>query len=354
MNHVDTAVVYFFFNRPEKTKLSFSPIKSFKPKVLYLVADGPKSELDAEKLGQCKEIVRAIDWECEVYEIYSEHNLTCGVRIISALDEVFSRFERAIIIEDDVVVNDDFFAFCENNLETFANDYSVMQVCGWNPLVQYEEKIYSSFLNKYVSFYGWATWRRAWQLLDKNPSLDNRLVKESLENYFGVTNFQAKLNYHIYLYQLWKKYDPWGFLWSLCIFLNRAYVLTSTVNLVKNIGFDSEGTHYTKFNLQSLNPICRLTDAPNGTKISYDKATEWFDESASLYLVMSFYEDSRKVLLLYRNKQLIPKTQNLEGWECQFEPLVRASQSLAIIEHLRQFIYHTDLLKLGSVFSKLV
>ena len=62
----------------------------------------------------------------------------CAKRIVSGLDWVFSRVDRAIILEDDCLAHPDFFRFCEELLTRYEDNERIMQICGTNPLEKYQ------------------------------------------------------------------------------------------------------------------------------------------------------------------------------------------------------------------------
>ncbi len=87
---------FFGFNRPDCTRKTFAAIRAFQPDRLLLVADGPRAGVaaDAERCPAVREILRQVDWPCEVRQNYSEVNLGCKKRMSSGLDWVFSQLKK--------------------------------------------------------------------------------------------------------------------------------------------------------------------------------------------------------------------------------------------------------------------
>lgn len=69
---VDVAVLILFFNRPEPLSQVFEQVKKARPSKLFLYQDGPRNEKDMPGILACREIVSAIDWECEVHQWFQE------------------------------------------------------------------------------------------------------------------------------------------------------------------------------------------------------------------------------------------------------------------------------------------
>ncbi|UFH52320.1 hypothetical protein [Spirosoma sp. KNUC1025] len=350
-----TPVVFIIYNRPDKTLRSFEAIRSVQPAILYIIGDGPKNEQDAQLVSQTRQIVEKIDWTCQVHRIYAQENLSCGHRISSGLDSVFSECDKAIIIEDDIITSPAFFDFCSYMLEIYENDSRMMAVTGWNGLVTYQSELYNAFFSKYSSIWGWATWRRAWRAYQFEPDWPLDQFDERLQAYFR-DSFRPKLQRHNYINRIWQRYQTWDIQWALTIYMHDGLVITPTVNLCQNIGFDAQGTHLTSFNLRGLFPI--FSPHPNfvsGTvKEEYGPENDWYDYSILLLNIFSLYQDIRKLLLVYKNPQLLPRNRDNTGWECTLQPLNEPERCLQILTHLEAYIAHPDLDKCKSVFQRLI
>jgi hypothetical protein len=74
-----TPVIFLVFNRPNLTNKFFEIISKNKPSSLYLAVDGPrpKNKEDVENVNRVREIVKAVDWPCEVKTLFRKRNLGC-------------------------------------------------------------------------------------------------------------------------------------------------------------------------------------------------------------------------------------------------------------------------------------
>ena len=108
-----TPIAYIIFNRPRHTSETFAAIRAQRPATLLIIADGPRPghPTDADRCREAREIVEQIDWPCKVLHNYAAQNIGCKGRVSSGLDWVFEQVERAIILEDDCLPNEDFFSF---------------------------------------------------------------------------------------------------------------------------------------------------------------------------------------------------------------------------------------------------
>ena len=100
---LNTPILFIIFNRPFETKRVFDSIRNARPKELYVAADGPRLNNinDNENSKLTREIVKNIDWDCNVKYLYREDNLGCKKAVSTAIDWFFENVEEGIIIEDD-------------------------------------------------------------------------------------------------------------------------------------------------------------------------------------------------------------------------------------------------------------
>src|SRR6218665_515415 len=153
-----TPVLFLVFNRPDTTSRVFEAIRAARPAVLFIAADGPRSNRLGEDT-QCEE-VRAIasnvDWPCEVHTRFRQENLGCGKGPADGITWFFEHVEEGIILEDDCLPSPVFFSFCEEMLERYRHDKRVMQIGGVNMLPPaQQESTYSYYFSERSHTWGW-------------------------------------------------------------------------------------------------------------------------------------------------------------------------------------------------------
>ncbi len=114
------SVTFIIFNRPDKAEIVFERIRAAKPKQLFIVGDGPRTqkEGEAEKVALGRQIVDRVDWPCEVKTNFAETNMGARRRVASGLDWVFSHVDDTIILEDDCLPDPSFFPFAKSSLRS--------------------------------------------------------------------------------------------------------------------------------------------------------------------------------------------------------------------------------------------
>ncbi len=239
-----TAVIFIIFRRPDLTAQVFKAIRHAQPTQLLIIADGPRSNDEAILCQAARAITDHIDWDCAVLRNYSEKNLGCRERVSSGLDWAFSIVEEAIILEDDCVPHPDFFPYCSHLLEHYRYDMRIMVCSGSNQgnLPISGEASYSFSI--FPQIWGWATWRRAWQM--NQASLHFMEQPDIIEN-LALKAFSVGLDFDHFLSQ-WKliqegKLDSWAYVWAASVWANSGLCIRPRVNLVGNIGFNRDATH---------------------------------------------------------------------------------------------------------------
>src|SRR5690554_7534108 len=99
-----------------------------------------------------------------------------------------------------------------------------------------------AFLIKWVGSWGWATWKRSWQLFNPDGKvLLNEIRRRNLTRKF---DFNGKYPYTRMLRrQVRGENDSWAIRWNASLFLNNILSVNAGKSLVKNIGLDGSGTH---------------------------------------------------------------------------------------------------------------
>jgi hypothetical protein len=240
----NTPVLFLIFNRPDTTKQVFESIRQIKPKQLFVAADGPRPDRigEKEKCEAAREIIKQVDWDCEVKTRINIENKGCGIAPFEAITWFFDNVEYGIILEDDCLPDQSFFSFCQELLLKYRFDNRIMMISGDNFLKNIT--ITSSyFFSKYHFIWGWASWKRAWKycdfsmnswkILNKTNCL-KCLFPKRYERIWWKKIYEEVVNCHV---------DYWDYQWGYTIIINNGVTIFPKVNLVSNIGFSKSATH---------------------------------------------------------------------------------------------------------------
>ncbi len=245
MYKVRSPVVLCVFNRPELTKQVLDRILSIQPELLFVVADGARSDRpdDQALCLETRAIVESARAHCEVRVNYSDINMGCKNRIATGLDWVFSQVTEAIVLEDDCLADVSFFEYCDELLKRYRDCNDIHMISGSNYLMGRKFTEASYYFSRCYHIWGWATWSRAWKDFDVRMRRWPKLRESDwVENYLP-TKEMSKVARYFFNETYAGRVDTWDYQWVLSGWLNNAYAIVPTVNLVTNIGFGAQATH---------------------------------------------------------------------------------------------------------------
>lgn len=300
-------VLFIIFNRTETERVVFNRIREYRPNKLYVAADGPREnrEDDRKKCQEARDIIKNVDWPCEVKTLFREKNVGCGMGVSSAITWFFEYEEYGAIIEDDVLPSVDFFTICEEALPKYRDEEKIMMITSFNPGSKLAESNKMG-LTKYANIWAWAAWRRAWDKFDINM---NEVSKRSLWDYikwYGLILGIGMHHYKNFMLSSYKEsgnWHAWDYQWSLSLFTNHAYSMAPYVNLTKNIGIGvGEGTHYSE---NDKDPYTNLQIGNIKTPLEYPQVID-IDKALYRQDIKEFIR-MRKIGLKKKLKHLLAK-----------------------------------------------
>ena len=236
-----TPVALCVYSRPDLTARVLGAIRAARPQRLLVFADGAR-EGEEERCAATRALVEQVDWDCEVETDFAATHLGLRERMHSGLDWVFSRTERAIVLEDDCVADPSFFAFCDELLERYRDDERVMAISGDDFQHAVAAPAASYRFSRYPLIWGWATWRRAWDRHDPGmaawPAFRDSGRLEALLGDAQATAYWTHL-----FEQASQGRASWDYAWAFTCFAQGGLTALPTSNLVSNIGFRADATN---------------------------------------------------------------------------------------------------------------
>lgn len=238
-------ILLIIFNRKEVALKTLESIKVAQPAKLYIAGDGARPSVAGEhrKVDETrKAVLDTIDWDCEVKTRFSKENQGCCNGVYNAINWLFDNEDRGIIVEDDCMLKSSFFPFAEEMLNRYQNDLRIGMIDAANYLP--EINILDSYgFSRYKSTNGWATWRRAWQLIDLNMKWRGGPFEDSI-----IANMSYKSKEHNYWKYRLKALDlndvsAWDWQWYFTLAANNMLGIYPKYSLTTNIGFGEDATH---------------------------------------------------------------------------------------------------------------
>jgi hypothetical protein len=241
-------IILFCYNRPEHLGITLNALSKntfAEQSEIFIFCDGQKNNSTKEELlliKKVREIVKQQNWALKTTIIENQENQGLAKSIIYGVTFVLNKFERAIVLEDDIVPEQGFLKYMNEALEMYANEDKVGCIHSWNYPMRTFNKKQTTFFLKGADCWGWGTWKRAWQHFNPNGDiLFEEITKRNLQYNFnrnGTTDFMGMLTD-----QINKKNDSWAIRWHASLFIKDMYCLHPVKPIVRNIGLDGSGVH---------------------------------------------------------------------------------------------------------------
>lgn len=234
----------FIYKRPEharRTIVSLLASDGVRLSPIHVFADGPRTDADALAVTATRAVAHELLGDGATY-VERDRNLGLANSIIAGTTALCDRYGASIVVEDDLIVAPYFLRFLNEGLERYRDEPHVMQISGYMFDVPALERTRQALLLPLTTSWGWATWKRAWELFDPEATgWRERLAREGEESRF---NLDGNYDYSRMLQQQMDgALDSWAIRWWYTVFARRGLTLFPPVTLVVNRGLDASGTH---------------------------------------------------------------------------------------------------------------
>ena len=235
-------VILFVYNRLHTARaaiesLQNSPLAAHTRLVIY--SDGSRGDIDAVQVQRVRKYIHSIRGFASVQIVESEENKGLAASIIRGVGECLQTYGSVIVIEDDLLVSNNFLAFMNSALTFYQKDPQVLSIAGYTAPVKNSSR--DVYFTLRASSWGWATWRDRWigidwQADDIYTFLKNRKATREF-NRMGSDLTQMLKQYHR------GRINSWAIRWVYHQFKNQLYTVYPTISKVRNIGIGPDATH---------------------------------------------------------------------------------------------------------------
>lgn len=269
---------------------------------IYVSIDGPRNKHDSQEIMKIVSYAHSKS-NMKVIIRKNETNLGCNFGVVKAIDWFFSNETKGIILEDDCVPTQEFFAFVNRYSSMLDSESRIGIITGQNPFTDIKEaNAFSYIISSYPLIHGWYTNRSKWEILRKDFFNTRRKPKNfnNSKNYFR--NFARVTYWHAL--RLRVKYgavDTWD-----CFLVNRFFVndfksIVPPIQLIANIGNDGEGSH-------EKNPFLNINKTINLLFNEFDYYLEIMFYKISILRILTpyykvTYDIIKDYLSSFENKQ---------------------------------------------------
>jgi hypothetical protein len=237
-------IALFVYNRPQHTKQTIEALKNnilAQESDLIIFSDGPKNNSsNYKKIDELRGYLKTISGFKSVEIVIREENFGLAKSIISGVTEVVNRFGKVIVLEDDMVTSKYFLKYMNESLDSYENNDSVISIHGY--IYPTKKELPTTFFLKGADCWGWATWKRGWDLFEN----DSRKLLYEIKERKLTREFNFNNSYP-YSQMLKGQYlgfnNSWAICWYASAFLKNKLTLYPGKSLISNIGLDDSGTH---------------------------------------------------------------------------------------------------------------
>jgi len=235
---MNVPILIVSYARPEGVAQILNLLSQYDGKI-YISVDGPKASNSNNLNNEFNKVVDDFVTRFKAKEIdfhIRTQNVGAAVNVINSIDYCFDQEENLIILEDDLILSQDFLQFANSMLPKIANQTNIKMITGTNSFSN-QECERDLFWSTYPIVWGWATTKQKWQDLREaifEKKFSRRKHGRLSSYYFFRSGKMGSLNGTI---------DAWDLPLAGTFHSNNWICLIPPQNLVSNIGFDRNATH---------------------------------------------------------------------------------------------------------------
>lgn len=286
-------VVMFVYNRLDKMRNCLEALECQKECAqtdLHIFSDGGKNSQDEEKVASVRHYLKEEyipgSKFSRVYLVESAYNKGLAESVISGVTEVIGRYDKAIVVEDDLIVSDDFLAYMNGALDYYENIGRVGSISAYAyPLKELKRYKKDVFILRKGECWGWGTWADRWRQVDWEVS-DFNEYKLNYKMRKEFDSIGCGLDAMLCSY-MEGTLDTWAARWCYYLFKNNLLTVYPKVSRVRNEGLDGSGAN------------CDVTDRFTNNIIGSDQQCcfQMLDVNRKLEKAVYLYDAGKETLI---------------------------------------------------------
>jgi len=266
-----TPIIIFTYNRLYDIQETISKLKDnflSKDSEIFIFSDYAKKEKDIESVNKVREFLYTIDGFKTITIIERKENYGLARNIIEGVTEIINKYEKVIVLEDDLITSKNFLNYMNDTLEFYKNDDSIFAVSGfcWDlpSLKNLDDDIFIAYR---PASWGWATWKNQWENIDWNIKdyetflKDKKAIKKFNRGGMDMTRMLRHFKEG--------KNNSWAIRWAYAMSKQNKYCIYPKLSKVQNIGFGDTATHCTGEHIHKT-----ILDESENTKFKFSKNLE--------------------------------------------------------------------------------
>ena len=246
MTKTYSPILVFTFLRLQKLKRLVDTLKKSKiskDSEIYFFSDFSKNKYEIFKVKKVRKYLNQVTGFKKKIIIFRKKNFGNGSNIINGVNFIFKKYDRAIILEDDLEIGKNFLPFMNKCLSKYKDKKKIWHISAWNFDLKPKDNKFDVFFSRNMNCWGWATWRNRWKYFEKKPEKLINFFKKNPNKIYKF-NLNNKLDYYgQILRNKNNKINTWAVFWYAQIFKKNGLCLSPNYSLVINNGFDRYSAH---------------------------------------------------------------------------------------------------------------
>ncbi len=170
MNKVAPLAI-FTFNRPHTTKKVLNSLarnKLIEKTNIFFFCDSPKSFKDLKGRNKVLELIENFNYCKTKKVIIRKKNFGLKKNILEGLKYIFKKYQKVVVLEDDIVTSKYFLTYMNNGLQKFKSKKKVGSIHGYCYPIETKRNLEDYFFLRGADCWGWGTWKDRWALYNDN------------------------------------------------------------------------------------------------------------------------------------------------------------------------------------------
>lgn len=245
MNNKIAPIIIFAYNRLndiQNTILNLKGNHLAKESHIFIFSDYASKKDHIPSVTNVRKFLHTINGFKSVTIIERQENYGLARNIIEGVTDIIIRYEKVIVLEDDLITSKNFLNYMNQTLDFYKNNKNIFAISGfsWNlpSLKHIREDV---FLAYRPASWGWATWKDQWENIDwdlkdyENFVNDKKAIKKFNRGGMDMTRMLKHYKEG--------KNNSWAIRWAYSMSKQDKYCIYPKVSKIQNIGFGNNATH---------------------------------------------------------------------------------------------------------------
>ena len=238
-------IVLFTYNRLNETIRTVEALQKnylASESELFIFSDGAKDKNGRNKIQEVRDYLSTIKGFQNVFIKESIKNKGLANSIIEGVTEVREKYEKVLVLEDDLITSPNFLNFMNQALDFYIYSPKVMSISGYSMnLPSLNNYCQDFYIGNRASSLGWGTWKEKWINIDWDVS-DYSTFRNDYRQQFEFFKIGSDMP-GMLKNQIKGKIDSWAIRWCYHQFKYNLITVFATISKVNHIGISEEATN---------------------------------------------------------------------------------------------------------------